>query len=448
MLRENPSGVIRMSEFKVVLRMPDGSTKEGKVRGESSAGIAAFVAAKGYTLLSVDGVPYQEVPTQTIQQPIVGLTAATKASAQNLVEIVCSQCRATFPESHDPFILDDKCPTCGGLVNVSVNADQMWKLQPRTKQFDVLAQINQLHERDVFMLMHKDRRDVSGIFMLQGTDSESGAVTDFAPVWSSPYYHKYYAEIQPDDYVIRKVDFKTIVGAILIQFKALKVYNTAKFLVNPSREQLQGLNEVDQMRIPQEIDISSCDFMIAWFHKYLPEVNIEYDEDVVGAAVAIDVQYLADHRKHIHYFEIANEASLLVYPHLRVGIEANIAMNAMPPPPKCGNCGEMTWDFVSLSPNRLSAQWQCQYCSKKVLIRKDPDPEADDRPRREPIPKDVQAFVWNRDSGKCVACGSNENLEFDHIIAFSRGGANTARNLQLLCQVCNRAKSAATPGDY
>lgn len=61
--------------------------------------------------------------------------------------------------------------------------------------------------------------------------------------------------------------------------------------------------------------------------------------------------------------------------------------------------------------------------------------------KRESISQDIQDKVWNRDGGKCVMCGSNENLEFDHIIPFSRGGANTYRNLQLLCQKCNREKS-------
>ena len=61
--------------------------------------------------------------------------------------------------------------------------------------------------------------------------------------------------------------------------------------------------------------------------------------------------------------------------------------------------------------------------------------------RRRTIPRDVQDRVWRRDSGKCAQCGSNKNLEFDHIIPFSKGGANTYRNLQLLCQKCNRSKS-------
>ena len=57
------------------------------------------------------------------------------------------------------------------------------------------------------------------------------------------------------------------------------------------------------------------------------------------------------------------------------------------------------------------------------------------------IPREVQDRVWRRDEGKCVECGSNEFLEFDHIIPHSKGGANTYRNIQLLCEKCNRSKS-------
>lgn len=56
------------------------------------------------------------------------------------------------------------------------------------------------------------------------------------------------------------------------------------------------------------------------------------------------------------------------------------------------------------------------------------------------IPKAVQREVWRRDMGRCVECGSKEYLEYDHIIPFSKGGSNTVRNIQLLCESCNRKK--------
>ena len=59
---------------------------------------------------------------------------------------------------------------------------------------------------------------------------------------------------------------------------------------------------------------------------------------------------------------------------------------------------------------------------------------------RESVPDEVKVLVWQRDQGKCVKCGSQENLEYDHIIPVSKGGSNTARNIQILCETCNRSK--------
>ena len=70
-----------------------------------------------------------------------------------------------------------------------------------------------------------------------------------------------------------------------------------------------------------------------------------------------------------------------------------------------------------------------------------PEIKDNDTERNRKISQQVKDSVWNRDSGKCVECGSNENLEFDHIIPFSKGGANTYRNIQLVCESCNRSKS-------
>lgn len=62
---------------------------------------------------------------------------------------------------------------------------------------------------------------------------------------------------------------------------------------------------------------------------------------------------------------------------------------------------------------------------------------------RKPIPKNVKMYVWQRDQGRCVECGSNERLEYDHIIPISKGGSNTERNIQLLCEHCNRSKGTS-----
>ena len=40
------------------------------------------------------------------------------------------------------------------------------------------------------------------------------------------------------------------------------------------------------------------------------------------------------------------------------------------------------------------------------------------------IPSAVKLEVWRRDKGRCVQCGSQANLHFDHIIPYSRGGSS------------------------
>jgi len=57
------------------------------------------------------------------------------------------------------------------------------------------------------------------------------------------------------------------------------------------------------------------------------------------------------------------------------------------------------------------------------------------------IPSSVKREVWKRDGARCRACGSTDNLHFDHILPFSKGGTSVlAENVQLLCARHNLEK--------
>ncbi len=59
------------------------------------------------------------------------------------------------------------------------------------------------------------------------------------------------------------------------------------------------------------------------------------------------------------------------------------------------------------------------------------------------IPTSIKLEVWKRDGGKCVECGAADELHFDHIVPYSRGGTSLkTENIQLLCARHNLQKSA------
>ncbi len=59
------------------------------------------------------------------------------------------------------------------------------------------------------------------------------------------------------------------------------------------------------------------------------------------------------------------------------------------------------------------------------------------------IPTSVKLEVWKRDGGKCVICGATDELHFDHIVPYSKGGTSLkAENIQLLCARHNLQKGA------
>lgn len=71
------------------------------------------------------------------------------------------------------------------------------------------------------------------------------------------------------------------------------------------------------------------------------------------------------------------------------------------------------------------------------------DTENTDSKRTRVIPTQIKLEVWKRDRGKCVACGAADELHFDHIVPFSKGGTSIkTENVQLLCARHNLEKSA------
>lgn len=58
------------------------------------------------------------------------------------------------------------------------------------------------------------------------------------------------------------------------------------------------------------------------------------------------------------------------------------------------------------------------------------------------IPTNVKLEVWKRDKGACTMCGATDEIHFDHIIPFSKGGTSfKVENVQILCARHNLSKN-------
>jgi hypothetical protein len=82
----------------------------------------------------------------------------------------------------------------------------------------------------------------------------------------------------------------------------------------------------------------------------------------------------------------------------------------------------------------------------KLVLRRNVDPDlpqiSSDLQHNRLIPSAVKLEVWKRDRGRCVICGSQDNLHFDHDFPFSKGGTSLlSKNIRLLCARHNLQKS-------
>jgi hypothetical protein len=124
-----------------------------------------------------------------------------------------------------------------------------------------------------------------------------------------------------------------------------------------------------------------------------------------------------------------------------------------------GDAPELVHVYEKLKPNiwtfngvfRLVDSWKESSGSRKVFKFKlelvdDPEAELGEAPQdlehNRVIPSEVKLAVWKRDRGQCVTCGSTDNLHWDHVLPFSKGGSSlVAENIQLLCARHNLSKS-------
>ena len=67
------------------------------------------------------------------------------------------------------------------------------------------------------------------------------------------------------------------------------------------------------------------------------------------------------------------------------------------------------------------------------------------------IPRATQFRVLKRENQICSDCGrsvKDEDVEFDHIIPWSKGGSSDEHNIRLLCKVCNKKRGNRFESEY
>ena len=109
----------------------------------------------------------------------------------------------------------------------------------------------------------------------------------------------------------------------------------------------------------------------------------------------------------------------------------------------CGNCEGNFFYFT----NDIAI---CQECLNTLKIKLTKRARPVDRGKIIDVPggKEGRNYIFDRDRGQCVLCGSQISLEVDHIFPRSKGGTSSLWNLQTLCKTCNRKKRATIPTGF
>jgi len=91
--------------------------------------------------------------------------------------------------------------------------------------------------------------------------------------------------------------------------------------------------------------------------------------------------------------------------------------------------------------NRNVFKFTLKITDKTIALKEHAEKERGGLDHNRMIPTSVKLTVWKRDKGQCIQCGSKDNLHFDHILPYSKGGTSLkAENIQLLCARHNLQK--------
>lgn len=159
--------------------------------------------------------------------------------------------------------------------------------------------------------------------------------------------------------------------------------------------------------------------------------SIEYDKKMVDQPLKRESGTLTENGK---FFKAAEEfkdgkrdpAKMKVYRKIRNGVWVDMGF----------------YDLIDAYIEKDKYRQVCKFLLKPNFEQIEKDADFVELEHNRQIPGEVQREVYERDQGKCKQCGSTENLHFDHIIPFSKGGSSkTASNIQLLCAKHNLQKS-------
>jgi len=296
-----------------------------------------------------------------------------------------------------------------------------------------------------YMVLDKNKPDTSGLYSLSEMLVAEKHDMVYAVFASEADANATLREAS-ETYSIAKVDVANIVTSIILKFQKDGIHSrTFMTWPPPGCSPLDAFGGVyDEEFTGVKVELSDFDFVLDWSDAHILKNPMHAEGVVRSCAKSVYMAHWVETQRYQFAFQAIEKAMGI----LQVLEEQNEATKGMPPPSKCSICRESDWEIEKISTTRQSVIYKCTFCGRKHIVTQQDPAQPESQVRRDSIPREVQGFVWRRDEGKCVRCASVENLEFDHIIPHSRGGANTSRNLQLLCQRCNRSKSDAEPGAF